>query len=188
MSPLDQCLTLRLVRRQISIIDSTGFVELSVRHPPVDPEALQRERLLEALPERSGGARVRALQLVGQHAEAVERGGVTGEFPGRPEAALDGGAVALGQVLEHVSLLVADAALDGHREACPPRRRRAVQEHQRLAALVQLLLELPQPVLPQAGGARPALAPHHTAPRCSATLRCRSMVSARIAGDRFSTR
>ena len=31
MSPLDQCLTLRAMRRTVSIIDSHGFVEASVR-------------------------------------------------------------------------------------------------------------------------------------------------------------
>jgi len=49
MSPDCQRLTLRLVRRQISIIDSIGFVEDSVRQSgPVDPEPLQRHGLLES--------------------------------------------------------------------------------------------------------------------------------------------
>jgi hypothetical protein len=49
MSPLDQCFTLCEVRRQISIIDSIGFVEDSVRQElPIDPEPLRRHGLLES--------------------------------------------------------------------------------------------------------------------------------------------
>ena len=69
----------------------------------MNAEALQRDGLLEALLERGGGAGVRALQLAGEPAEALEGGGVVGELPGRPQSPLDGRAVALGQVVEDVA-------------------------------------------------------------------------------------
>jgi len=50
---------------------------------------------------------VGALELGGKHAEALQRRRVVGQLPRGAQAALDGRAVSLGQVLEHVALLVA---------------------------------------------------------------------------------
>src|SRR3954454_8945440 len=97
MSADCQCLTLRLALRQITLIDSIG---VRAREPapelPVDPEALQRHGLLESLAQRGGGAGMRAFELAGEDAEAVERGGMVGQLPGRPQAPLDRGTVAFG--------------------------------------------------------------------------------------------
>jgi len=65
----------------------------------VDAESLQRHGLGEALAQRRRGAGVRALKLPGEGPETVQCGGVIGELPGRPQAALDRGPVAFGQVV-----------------------------------------------------------------------------------------
>jgi hypothetical protein len=45
-------------------------------------------------------------QLAGQRAQAIERGGVVAELPGRPQAPLDRRPVAIGQVVKDVAFLV----------------------------------------------------------------------------------
>ncbi len=55
-----------------------------------------------------------ALELRGEDAELVERSRVIALRPAAAQATLHRRSVALGQVVEHVSLLVADAALDRH--------------------------------------------------------------------------
>jgi hypothetical protein len=52
-----------------------------------------------------------AVELAGQRSQTLERDGVLVEIPGRAEPLLDGGPVAFGQVVEHVTFLVADTAL-----------------------------------------------------------------------------
>ena len=47
-----------------------------------------------------------ALELGGQRAQPLERDGVLVELPCRPEPLLDGGPVALGQMVADVALLV----------------------------------------------------------------------------------
>ena len=83
ISPDCQRLTLRLVRRTHSIIDSQGFVEASVRfRVPRDPEAGEGERLVESLAQRAGGAGVAALELGSERLQPVERAAVIVERPG----------------------------------------------------------------------------------------------------------
>jgi len=65
----------------------------------MDAEALQRERLGEALAQRRGRAGVRVRELARQRVEALGRGVVAGELPGRSKLALDGRPVAFGQVI-----------------------------------------------------------------------------------------
>ena len=69
MSPDCQRLTLRLVRRTISIIDSIGFVSEASFRAPTDPEPGERQRLVQALPERAGGAGVGTVELGGERLE-----------------------------------------------------------------------------------------------------------------------
>jgi hypothetical protein len=58
-------------------------------------------------PSRSdAGARMGVRQLARQLAQTFERDGVIGELPGGSQAPLDGGPVALGEVIEDVALLV----------------------------------------------------------------------------------
>ncbi len=52
----------------------------------------------------------RWLELAGEQAQLVERAPGIGLGPAAPESTADGGSVAFGQVLEHVSLLVPDTA------------------------------------------------------------------------------
>ena len=73
----------------------------------MDAESLQRDRLLEALAQRRRRARVGVRELGGESLETVGRGVVIGQLPGRAQPALDRGPVALGQVIEDVSFLVA---------------------------------------------------------------------------------
>src|SRR3954471_8550748 len=113
MLPFCQRLTLRLTRRTASIIDSHWFGEASVRWSrPRMPRRVTVERLFHPLPERRGGTRVAAGELVGEHAQLLERTVVILERPRRPQPPTHQGLVALGQVGEHVALLVPDAALD----------------------------------------------------------------------------
>jgi len=56
-----------------------------------------------------------ALELGGEGAQLSERALVVVARPRPPQPLLDRRPVALGQVVEHISLLVADTALDGHR-------------------------------------------------------------------------
>jgi len=109
-------LTLRLVRRTHSIIDSHGLVEASVR---LNEQLIRRRVSVSvsaiALAERACGAGVAALQFRAKSLQPVERPVVIVERPGVAQSAFDRRPVALGQVLQDVALLVADAAL--HRRA-----------------------------------------------------------------------
>ena len=87
-----------------------------------------------------------ALKLGSEYAQAVERQLVIFQRPGFPQSALDGGPVALGQVLQDVSLLMTNAAL--HRcplaEHIPDRlaqRFRAVDHEQRPLLGVEAALD-----------------------------------------------
>src|SRR5437899_7297948 len=82
ISPEDQRLTLRWVRRTISIIDSHG-VRRFERAPEraADAEAGERERFFHAFAQRASGAGVRAVELAGESAELVERAHVIVERP-----------------------------------------------------------------------------------------------------------
>src|SRR6266540_6702084 len=114
ISPDCQRLTLRLVRRTHSIIDSHGLVDSSVRFRlPRMPRRVSVS--VSVMPSRSEPAAPGwgALELTGQRLQAIEGAVVVVVDPGGPEPALDGRAVALGQVVEHVSFLVADTALHG---------------------------------------------------------------------------
>ena len=66
-----------------------------------------------ALPERGGGAGVGAVQLKRQCVELLEREVVVGLLQGPAQPGLDGLAVALGEMVKHVALLVLRTALDG---------------------------------------------------------------------------
>jgi hypothetical protein len=81
----------------------------------VDAEALQRQCLGEAFSERRRGAGMRARELASQRVQTLQRDIVIGELPGRPQTPLEGRPVAFWEVIEHISLLVPHAALDGHR-------------------------------------------------------------------------
>ena len=112
MSPFCQRLTLRLMRRTVSIIDSHGFVEASVRlSRPRTPRRVTVS--VSSMPSRSDAAApgCDAGELVGEHPQLVERAVVVVERPRGPQPAAHERPVALGQVAEHVALLVADAAL-----------------------------------------------------------------------------
>src|SRR4029450_546346 len=80
--------------------------------PTADSESSDRQRLLHALAQGGGGARVRAGELVGEPTELIERAVVVVERPRLPKPAAHERTVTLGQVVQHVSLLVPDAALD----------------------------------------------------------------------------
>ena len=113
MSPFCQRLTLRLMRRTVSIIDSHGFVDASVRlSRPRTPRRVTVS--VSSMPSRSDAAApgCERRELVGEHAQLVERAVVVVERPGGSQPAAHERPVALGQMREHVSLLVADAALD----------------------------------------------------------------------------
>jgi hypothetical protein len=104
---------LRLVRRTVSIIDSHGFDDASVRlRCPVTPSLVTVS--VSSMPSRSdaAGARIGAGELVGEHAQPLQGGVVVIERPGSAQPAADGVALVLGQVIEHVAFLAADAALD----------------------------------------------------------------------------
>src|SRR3954447_10108429 len=74
MSPFCQRLTLRLTRRTVSIIDSHGFVEASVRlSRPRTPTTRDGQRLLHPLAQGCGGAGTAAGELVGEDAQLLER-------------------------------------------------------------------------------------------------------------------
>src|SRR3954454_19702220 len=107
MSPFCQRLTLRLVRRTVSIIDSQGLVEASVRLSR--PRTLSRVTVnVSSRPsQRGGGAGMAMGELVGERAELLERAIVVVERPRCPQAPLHERAVALGQVLEDIALLMA---------------------------------------------------------------------------------
>ncbi len=79
----------------------------------MDAQALQRDRLGQALAQRRGRAGVRVRELAGERLQPLDRRLVIGQLPGRAQPPLDGGPVALGEVIEHVAFLVAHAALDG---------------------------------------------------------------------------
>ena len=112
ISPDCQRLTLRLVRRTHSIIDSHGLVEASVRfNEPVTPRRVSVERLGDPLPQRGRRARMGTLKLGAESLQPLERLLVVVRRPRFAQSPSDRGPVALGQVLEDVSLLVTDAAL-----------------------------------------------------------------------------
>src|SRR6266700_2633256 len=114
ISPDDQRLTLRWVRRTISIIDSHGFVDSSVRFSvAADAEPGERQRLLDAFAQRAGRTGVAAVELASESAELVERAGGILERPRPPQPLLHRRPLALGQMLGHVSFLVPQASLDG---------------------------------------------------------------------------
>ena len=69
-------------------------------------QALQRDGLGEAFAQRRGGAGVGVRELAGQRLEALDRGLVRLELPGRAQPPLDVRAVALGEVIEDVAFLV----------------------------------------------------------------------------------
>jgi len=91
----------------------------------LEPRRVAPRALLQCLVEEvahllqlvgpGGPAENEGVKLAGQHPEPVERGVVVGQLPGRAQPTLDRCAVTLGQVIEDVSLLVADAALHRHR-------------------------------------------------------------------------
>jgi len=116
MSPDCQRLTLRLVRRVNSTIDSIGFVLWSVRlSRPLIPRRVSVS--VSSRPSRSDAAAPGCdrSSSPGELAQAVECDRVVLAGPGPAHARLDGRAVALGQVLEDVAFLVANAALHRHR-------------------------------------------------------------------------
>jgi hypothetical protein len=135
MSPDCERLTLRAERRTHSIIDSRGFVDSSVffRLPPMSRRV--RVRVPPSLPaakrRRRGGG---VLEIAAQDAELVERPAQIGLGPRAAQPALDGGAVALEQVVEHAALLVSDSslhpALAEHRPDRVPERPGAVDHEQ----------------------------------------------------------
>src|SRR5688572_27150627 len=87
MSPVCQRLTLRLVRRTVSIIDSHGFVEASVlRSAPRTPSPFTVS--VSSRPSRSDAAAPRCeLELGGQGAQALRRRGVVVARPRRAQPA-----------------------------------------------------------------------------------------------------
>jgi hypothetical protein len=111
ISPELQRFTLRWVRRTISIIDSHGLVDSSVRlRLPLTPK---RVRVSVPLPQRAGGTGKRPLELRGELPQLIER---TGKVLLRPRSAqplLHLRPLTLGQVVEHVALLVPHEPLDG---------------------------------------------------------------------------
>src|SRR4051812_35610397 len=112
MSPLCQRLRLRLTRRTVSIIDSHGFVEASVRlRRPRTPSRVTVS--VSSMPSVSEAAAPGwfAGELVGEDPQLVERAVVIVERPRCAQPAAHQRLVALGQVAEHVSLLVTDTAL-----------------------------------------------------------------------------
>ena len=113
ISPVCQRLTLRLVRRQISIIDSQGFGRLEHSFQIAsDPKPRERECLLEALVERASGAGMRAFELGSERVQLIERSLVVRVGPGLAETTLERRPTALRELLEHVAFFVADTALD----------------------------------------------------------------------------
>src|SRR5829696_4894920 len=88
MSPLDQCLTLRATRRTVSIIDSHGFVEASVRlSRPRTPRRVTVR--VSCMPSRSDAAAPGCewAELIGERAQLVERAVVIVQRPRRAQTA-----------------------------------------------------------------------------------------------------
>ena len=74
MSPSFQRCTLRAWSRTISIMDSTGLVEATVRSSaPVTPRRVTVNISAKALAEAAGGVRVELLQLTGECLEVPGR-------------------------------------------------------------------------------------------------------------------
>src|SRR6266545_4546063 len=114
ISPEDQRLTLRWVRRTISIIDSHGLVLFECAlQVAADAEAGERQRFFDSFAQRAGGAGVGAVELGGESAELVERAAVILERPRPAQPLLHVRPVALGQMLGHVAFLVPQTALHG---------------------------------------------------------------------------
>src|SRR4051794_11613805 len=96
MSPFCQRLTLRLMRRTVSIIDSPRVRRHErALEPAAHAEPGDGERLLHALAQRGGGAGVGTRELVGERTELVERAVVVIERPGCPQPSPHHGPVAL---------------------------------------------------------------------------------------------
>ena len=108
-------MTLPALRRTHSIIDSQGFVEASVRRSAPRTPTRHGERLGEALRQGGGRPGVRALELSNEDPQLLLGAEVIVSLPRPAHAPAHRGPRALGQVIEHVSLLVAHAALDGRR-------------------------------------------------------------------------
>src|SRR4029450_8177706 len=64
---------------------------------PGDAEPSERERLLDALAERAGGAGIASVEFGGELPELVERASVVVERPGSAQPLLDRRPLALGQ-------------------------------------------------------------------------------------------
>ena len=77
----------------------------------VDAEPGEGERLLHSFVERAGGAGVAAVELARERSQLLERAGVVVERPRSAQPLLDRGPLALGQVVEHISLFVPMASL-----------------------------------------------------------------------------
>jgi len=77
----------------------------------MDPQALQRDRLGQALAQRRRGARVRVGQLAGERLQALDRGLVVGELPGGAQPPLDRGPVTFGEVIEDVAFSLKSSSL-----------------------------------------------------------------------------
>src|SRR2546422_7429819 len=76
-----------------------------------DAKSRQRERLFHSFAQRAGCAGVAAVELASESAELVERAWVIVERPRPAQPLPHGRPLALGQMLEHVALLVPQTAL-----------------------------------------------------------------------------
>lgn len=92
---------------------------MRARERPGDSKAGQGEGLGHALTHRDRCSGVRMLQLARQLLEAPKRPVVVGVAPCLAQSPAHAGPIPLGQVIEHISLLVPDATL----------HRRALAEH-----------------------------------------------------------
>jgi hypothetical protein len=98
------------------IIDSIALVDCSVvRSFPVMPNLVSVT--VSSRPSRSDAAApgMVVVKLGGEASQAIQRASVVVLGPRSAQLMLDLRPVALGQVIEHVSLLVAHATVNGHR-------------------------------------------------------------------------
>jgi len=111
----------------------------------MNSQALQRDRLGQALAQRRRRAGVRVRELASERLQTVDRCAVITQLPGRAQPPLDGGPVALGEVIEHVAFLVANAALDGDVAEdgidSGPQRLAAVEDDEHALIAVQAALD-----------------------------------------------